>query len=168
MNNHILINQDSGNTEYYTPTNIVNASRNTMGGIDLDPFSSYTANKRVKAENFYSKEENGWDQQWYGNIWMNHPFSRENNKALNYKIEREMCNFKSLCFITFAATSEAWFRPFLKYPQCFLEGRTNYYLPDGTKKTGVTKGSIVTYIGPNIDKFYDNFKDLGEVKVTYK
>lgn len=168
MNNVQLINADSGNTEWYTPKEIVDAARNTMGGIDLDPFSSYTANKRVRAENFYSKEEDGWNQKWYGNIWMNHPFSRKNNKALNYKIEREMCNFKSLCFITFATTSEAWFRPFLKYPQCFLDGRTNYYLPDGTKKEGVTKGSVVTYIGPDVEAFYENFKDLGVIKVVYK
>ncbi len=37
-----------------------------------------------------------------------------------------------LC-ICFAATSEGWFRPWLRRPQCFLHGRT-YYCSDGPDK----------------------------------
>lgn len=40
MKAHRLINQDSGDVEYYTPTEITEAARRVMGGIDLDPFSS--------------------------------------------------------------------------------------------------------------------------------
>ncbi len=49
MNNSQLINQDSGNTEYYTPIEIVDMARDAMGFITLDPFSSVEANERVKA-----------------------------------------------------------------------------------------------------------------------
>lgn len=70
--------------------------------------------------------------------------------------------------ICFAATSEGWFRPLLRYPQCFLHGRTNYMLPDGTRYKGATKGSVITYLGSNLDKFTDVFEKLGTVKVVYK
>ena len=46
---HQLVNQDSGDTEYYTPGFIVEAARRVMGGIDLDPFSSAAANVLVQA-----------------------------------------------------------------------------------------------------------------------
>ncbi len=167
MNPAQLINQDSGDTEYYTPVEIVEAARETMGGIKLDPFSSEAANKRIKAEFFYTVEEDGLKQPWFGNVWMNHPFSREMNTLCIKKLDFEykLKKVKQACCITFAATSEKWFQPLMLYPQCFLSPRTNYFLPDGSKKVGVTKGSVVTYFGDDLDAFVANFKSFGRIKV---
>ena len=79
MNPAQLINQDSGDTEYYTPIEIVEAARAVMGGIDLDPASSETANKQIKAARIFTVETNGLIQEWHGRIWLNPPFSREGN-----------------------------------------------------------------------------------------
>ena len=167
MSNAQLINQDSGNTEYYTPAEIVEMAREVMGGIDLDPFSSEQANKTVKATYYFTKEDCSLMEDWWGRVWMNHPFGRKMNKACVNKLVKEYRLRITLeaCCITFAATSEAWFRPLLKYPQCYIHGRTNYYLPDGTKKKGVTKGSVVTYLGPNVEKFKEVFSRIGTVKI---
>jgi phage N-6-adenine-methyltransferase len=169
MNNSILINQDSGNTEWYTPSEIIEAARKTMGIITLDPFSSVKANETVKASIFMDEYDDPLNKDWKGNVWMNHPFSREMNKLCINKLVNEYKErrVKQACCITFAATSETWFRPLLEYPQCFLHGRTNYYLPDGTKKKGVTKGSVVTYLGNDKESFYEAFKGLGTIKVKY-
>lgn len=169
MKNHQHINQDSGNTEWYTPIDIIEAARQTMGFITLDPFSSAKANENVKASIYFTKDEDGFIKSWKGSVWCNHPFSRENNKRIANKVisEYESGNIRECCMITFAATSESWFKPLLKYPQCFLWGRTNYYDENGNKVKGVTKGSVVTYIGENVECFYENFKHLGEVKVPY-
>lgn len=169
--NHQLINADSGNYEYYTPPEIIEAARTCMGSIDLDPFSSVEANKRVKAKNIFTVEDDGWEQDWYGNMWINHPFSRENNQKLYKKVLDEFVikkNVDQICLITYASTSEAWFYPFMVSPQCFIHGRTNYYLPDGTQKKGVSKGSVVTYIGENVKGFYEAFKHLGTIKIAYE
>ena len=48
-NSATLINQDSGNFEYYTPPFIVEAARAVLGTIDLDPASSRQANLVVRA-----------------------------------------------------------------------------------------------------------------------
>lgn len=166
MNNAQLINQDSGNFEYYTPIEIVNLAREVMGGIDLDPFSSEIANQTVKAQHYFTKDTNGLGYSWNGRVFMNHPFSREMNKSCVVKLleEYKAGRTTQACCITFAATSEAWFRPLLAFPQCFIHSRTNYYLPDGTKKKGVTKGSVVTYLGNNTEKFKDVFSAIGTVK----
>lgn len=71
-------------------------------------------------------------------------------------------------FLCFAATSEGWFQPLLHYPQCFFDGRTNYMLPDGTRYQGATKGSVCTYVGPNVKRFAEVFGKLGTIKVEYR
>ena len=166
MNNATLINQDSGNFEYYTPIKLVEAARLVMGGIDLDPASSYKANELIKSTRYFNEDQDGLTRDWLGNIWLNHPFSRINNPLWINKLisEYENNNIDQACCITFAATSEKWFRPLLEYPQCFIHGRTNYYLFDGTKKKGVTKGCVVTYLGDKIPDFIEVFSQFGTVK----
>jgi len=168
MNDAQLINQDSGDYEYYTPVEIINAAREVMASIDLDPFSSGLANSRIQATFIYDKEHNGLHQKWYGNVWMNHPFSRVMNPLCINKLcsEFRKKNIKQACCITFAATSEKWFQPLMDFPQCYLSPRTNYYLPDGSLKKGVTKGSVVTYLGGKVDEFIEIFDGkFGKVKI---
>lgn len=171
MTNAQLILQNSGDVEIYTPENIIEAARRTMRGIDLDPASSLLANGRVRATRIYTKEDDGLSDlnPWVGRVWLNHPFSREFNKAWVEKAchEHFMKRASAICMICFASTSEAWFRPLLRRPQCFLSPRTNYLRPDGTVYRGVTKGSVVTYFGPDLAAFAREFSPLGEIKIPY-
>lgn len=167
MNNAQLINQDSGDYEYYTQAFIIEAARRTMGRIDLDPACSHDAILRVKALYYYS--EYGLERGWFGNVWLNHPFSREFNKQWIHKLvdSYQLGYITQACCICYASTSEGWFQPLFQYMQCWLSPRTNYLLPDGSLKRGVTKGSVVTYLGNNKQGFYDNFSVYGKVTVPY-
>ena len=168
MESHQLINSDSGNQEWYTPPEIIEAARQCLSIIELDPFSCTKANEVVRAEKYYTKEDNGFALPWDGKkVWCNHPFSRENNSAIANKVDTEYFMGAEIVMITFAATSEKWFKPLLRFPQCFLHGRTNYLDQNGNKVKGVTKGSVVTYLGDNPDEFYEAFKHLGTIKVSY-
>lgn len=169
-----LINQTTGNVEYRTPQNIVEAARLCMGGINLDPASSYAFNHHIKAEAFFGLQKNGsfidgLKEDWHGRIWLNHPFSSYNNARWIAKLveEQEVGNIEAACCITYACTSERWFQPLLKRLQCFPSPRTNYLLPDGTVKQGVTKGSVITYFGNDPDKFACAFADIGIVKIAW-
>lgn len=168
MNAASLINQTSGKVEYYTPAAIICAARATMGSIDLDPFSSAAANERVNAKRIFTVEDDGFAQLWQcGHLWMNHPFGRRYNSSAIAKLVESYLrgDVGEACNITFACTSEAWFQPLLRRPQCFLVPRTNYLLPDGSVLRGVTKGSVVTYFGSNVAGFARNFHPLGVVKL---
>ena len=169
MNNAQLINQTSGEVEIYTPGFIIEAARVALGGfIQLDPASSLEANATVRATDFFTREEDGLKQPWIAEtLWMNHPFSREFNRVWVRKLvlEHMAGNVKRACCITFASTSEEWFRPLMEFPQCFLYPRTNYVLPDGTTYRGVTKGSVVTALGIAVEDFKRAFAGLGKVKV---
>jgi hypothetical protein len=175
MNAASLINQTSGKTDFWTPQPIIEAARRTMGWINLDPASSADANKRVRANSFYTEADDGLSNDWFCKVFLNHPFSRTNNPEWINKLVHEYtttdyrpAKMSEACCITFASTSEKWFKPLLYYPQCFLTPRTDYLLPDGTKLRGVTKGSVVTYLGPNVDRFAEEFKSLGVVKVLHQ
>lgn len=166
IDNHQLINQDSGNVEYYTPSLIIESARWVMGGIDLDPSSCEVANGRVRARRYFGVEHDGLSQDWDGNVWMNHPFSRKGNKLWIQKAvyEYEKGNVEQLCCICFASTSEGWFQPLFRYPQCFLSPRTNYENASGKIVRGVSKGSVVTYMGANAERFKKGFGPLGFIK----
>ena len=72
---------------------------------------------------------------------------------------------EALC-ICFAATSETWFQPLIRnYPVCFLYPRTNYHNSKGRLVKGVSKGSVVFYLGRNVDAFKKVFASLGAVKI---
>ncbi|RIK38014.1 MAG: hypothetical protein DCC55_22510 [Chloroflexi bacterium] len=171
MNNAQLINQTSGTVDYYSPQEIVEAARATMGGIDLDPASSAIANQIVQATKYFDECTDGLRPSltWTGRVWLNHPFSRQENYFWIKKLihHYQAGDIKQACCITFASTSEAWFAPLFAFPMCFLQPRTNYYLPSGAKARGVTKGSVVTYLGPNIDRFARSFANLGAIVVPY-
>jgi hypothetical protein len=60
--------------EHYTPVHFVEAARFVFGGaIDTDPASSAKANETVKARLYYTAQDNGLTQPWYGNVWVNPP-----------------------------------------------------------------------------------------------
>ena len=170
MNPSQLINQSSGNVEIYTPSEIIEAARTAMGGkIELDPASCESANNIVKAVRYFSESENGLSKAWdCRTLWLNHPFSRKGNKLWIGKLIEQWTEDRirlAACCITFASTSEEWFRPLMDFPQCFLWPRTNYLRPDGSTYRGVTKGSVVTYFGRDLQAFKDAFKNFGTVKV---
>jgi len=161
-----LINRTSGTQEYWTPHFITYRVREFFGVIHLDPASSQSANEWVQAREIYTRVEDGLRQRWYGNVWMNHPFGRRENPLWVSKLMGEYMRkhlVEAIC-ITYACTSESWFQPLLQRLQCFLIPRTNYYLPDGSLKRGVTKGSVLTYLGERPDEFRNTFSDLGVVK----
>lgn len=170
-NNAQLINQSSGAVEWYTPRAIIEAARATMGGIDLDPASSRIANQVVQATKYFDECTDGLRPSltWTGRVWLNHPFSRQENYFWIRKLihHYQSGDIEQACCITFASTSEAWFTPLFAYPMCFLQPRTNYYLPSGKKATGVTKGSVVTYLGSNVNRFAAMFDKLGQIVIPF-
>lgn len=65
---------DSGN-EWSTPWHIVMDAATALGirSFDLDPAAT-AAN--AKADRFFTREQDGLRQAWFGTVWLNPPFSR--------------------------------------------------------------------------------------------
>jgi len=60
------VSKNSGENEWYTPVQFIDAARLVMGSIDLDPASSERANETVQATTFYTKEDDGLSKTWCG------------------------------------------------------------------------------------------------------
>lgn len=61
--------------EHYTPKDIIKAVQRSQGVITLDPCSNSFINPNVPAENHYTKEDDGLVKPWFGNVFVNPPFS---------------------------------------------------------------------------------------------
>lgn len=87
-----LINQDSGNVEYYTPDEVLECVHQMFPVIDLDPASNEIANQSVKAKRFFTKEDDALTQDWIAEtVWLNHPFNK-GELACKPKCVKKICN----------------------------------------------------------------------------
>lgn len=63
----------SNSNEHYTPPKVAALSRALLGRIDLDPASSAIANQIIRANSFFTEEQDGLNQEWYGTVFLNPP-----------------------------------------------------------------------------------------------
>lgn len=62
--------------EWYTPNSVIDyVKKQFKGKIDLDPATTEEVARVQEVRNFYTKETNGLDKHWSGNVWLNPPFS---------------------------------------------------------------------------------------------
>ena len=159
---------NSGNNEWYTPAEYIEAARKAMGSIDTDPASNDIANKVVKAEKYYTIETNGLAHDWTGNVWMNPPYSSDLISKFVEKLKEQRVNYNQAIILVNNATETQWFYEIVKIASavCFPKSRVKFYMPDG--KTGAPlQGQAVLYVGDNYEKFISAFGGIGwTAKIT--
>jgi len=103
----------TGNPEWYTPAEYIELAREVMGKIDLDPASNPFAQETVKAEQFYTEDDDGLSQPWWGQVWLN-PLCCAQHKGFIQQIPSQCCtrplfsgmkNFRHFAFSAVAQTS---------------------------------------------------------------
>ena len=176
--------QGGKSNEWYTPARYIEAARAVMGGIDLDPASCELANRIVKATRYYTQKENGLAQEWYGNVWLNPPYSSELStkglgggklrgptdlfvsKLLN---EYAIGNVSQATLLINADTNRKWFQALWNYILCFAHRPVHFYKPDihgdleKDSRNCSFFGSCFVYLGPNEQAFIENFEDFGTI-----
>lgn len=154
--------------EWYTPTEYIEAARGLMGSIDLDPASSKEAQIIVKAGCFYTTEDDGLSQPWFGNVWLNPPYSMPAiEQFVDLAIhEYENGNVTAAVVLTNNSTDTGWFHRIVKYPVCFTRGRIQYWTPD-RPHLATRQGQALFYLGDKVDLFAQLFGNFGVVLVHY-
>ena len=159
---------NSGNNEWYTPSEYIEAARKAMGSIDTDPASNDIANKVVKAKKYYTIETDGLAHDWHGNVWMNPPYSSDLITKFIEKLKEQRGNYEQAIILVNNATETQWFYEIVKIASavCFPKSRVKFYMPDG--KTGAPlQGQAVLYVGNNTEKFISAFGGIGwTAKIT--
>ena len=162
---HQLINSSTSN-EWYTPAPILEAAREVMGVIELDPASNTFANQTVQAKQFYTIEDDGLTKPWYGRVWLNPPYGRtagESNQAMWSKrlvAEYQAGNVAEAILLVNAATGNGWFTPLKDFPICFPDDRIHFYNSE-TEASQPTQSNALVYFGDRAARFVQVFSCFG-------
>lgn len=162
---NVHVSRNSGENEWYTPIKYIELARKVMGSIDLDPASSEAANEIVKAGQYFTMENDGLIQEWFGNVWLNPPYTQplivKFSEAVIEKFESKKIN-QAIVLVN-NATETGWGQKLLKYCSlvCFVNGRIKFI--DKNKKSLGTplQGQMILYFGKNTKKFQEEFKKVG-------
>jgi len=160
------VSHNSGENEWYTPPEYIEAARIVLGGqIDLDPASSVIANRLVKAETFYTKETDGLNKHWSGNVWMNPPYASDLIRQFTSKFAHHVIegDIKTGIVLVNNATETAWFRELINCANAvlFTTGRIKYLDAQGNPKNTPLQGQAFIYFGEKPLAFLFEFKKFG-------
>lgn len=164
------VSANSGENEWYTPPEYIEAARDVMGSIDLDPASCETAQANVKAKRFWTADDDGLSKKWTGNVWLNPPYSKELIGRFAAKVVEESQRFKQAVVLVNNATDTAWFHDLASVASavCFLRGRVKFLDKSGKPANTPVQGQAVLYVGPSVEAFRSRFAAFGFVVVPVR
>lgn len=156
--------QQSLSNEHYTPPEYIEAARAVLGTIDLDPASCDEANEAVKATEYFSEEDDGLNQKWSGNIFLNPPYCGLAGKFIE-KLKKELAESRvvsAIVLVNAHSTDAAWFQ-YLWSAQalCFTDHRIDFKGDDN--RSGSTHGSVFAYFGNDVSAFTEHFQQFGRI-----
>jgi len=166
VSSHQLINSSKSN-EYYTPLEFLDSAREVMGGVDLDPASCAEANANVRAETYYTIDEDGFSKPWAGRVWMNPPYGKDEGESETNQARwvRRACeeyaagNITEAMVLVNAVPGNKWFHPLWEHTVCFVYRRIHFINGSGAP----THSNAVVYLGQNVQKFAEAFGKHGAV-----
>jgi len=164
--------------EWYTPPRVIAAARCVMGGIDLDPASCKEANQIVRAPCYYTKEDDGLMQPWYGRVWLNPPYSYAGKRKgmesgdrphslmkrwiAKLIAEYQAGNIEQAILLTKADPKQNWFAPLWDFPLCFARDRIYFHRPS-LEPEKMMFGTCFVYLGAHEEAFIDAFQKFGRI-----
>lgn len=158
------VGNNSGNSEWYTPQVYVDAVREAMGGIDIDPCSCPAANGVVKAATFYDEADNGLARQWIGRVFVNPPYGDGTVDSFASKLLAELSagHASQAVFLVNNCTETKWFQGLITQADavCFPQGRISFWSLEKKSKSPL-QGQAVIYFGSNAKRFKRAFSRIG-------
>ena len=158
---------NSGNMEWYTPPEIIERARLVMGVIDCDPASTAQANEIIRADCFYTIEDDGLTKPWNGCVWLNPPYGQPEIAQFAEAVVAKYAarEFDQACVLVNNATETNWFQSMLRdcTAVCFLKGRVKFIDCDGNATGAPLQGQALLYFGDDASVLQEHFGDLGVV-----
>ncbi len=161
------VSHNSGENQWHTPPEFIEAARRAMGSIDLDPASSAKANEIVKATRFFTAEQDGLKNKWDADsVFLNPPYSQP---AVSQFAERVAAAFESgeikqAVVLVNNCTETWWFQRMAHVASviCFPRGRLKFLDVHGHPGAPL-QGQAVLYFGEHTEKFIHEFSGFGFV-----
>jgi len=111
--------------------------------FNLDPCAS---KENAKCKEYFTKEDDGLNQDWHGTVFMNPPYGREIGKWVKKAYEESKKGCKVVCLLP-ARTDTKWFHDYC-YPDKWIEfirGRIKF---SGYKYNAPFPSMIVVFVPP--------------------
>jgi len=164
---------DEENDDWYTPTEWVEAARYTLGGIDLDPFTSEKANERVRARQIFTLENSALTNEWDAKtVWMNPPYTRGlvTEACDRFLSQFEKGNFRLGLVLVNNMTDTKWFDRMRRACAAHVEiaGRISFENAAGQRVSGNTRGQVLFLFGSGkyrphaIKRFHERMTSMGQ------
>jgi hypothetical protein len=150
--------------DFYTHPSFIEAAREALGEITLDPASCTEANVVVKATRFYSFHENGLVQDWQGRVWLNPPFGNWTEWAPKAIEEWRSGRIEAMCLLsTTRAITALSFHILVREASALFvaNGRYAFWGPKATATPD--EGHVIFYFGDEPEAFSAAFSELGTV-----
>ena len=157
------VSNNSGENEWYTPPCYIESARRVMGSIDTDPASSEIANKTVRAEVYYTKDNDGLLKEWLGNVWLNPPYGQPFISQFSDAIIEKLPEFDQIIVLVNNATDTQWLHQILDVCDavCFVHGRIKFLDVNSNPVNAPLQGQCIIYIGERYYEFYMEFQKYG-------
>jgi len=156
--------------EWYTPPQVIEAARATMGGIDLDPASCPSANLTIAASAYYSERVNGLDRlnPWLGRIWINPPYGGK-AELFTGRLLSELSPAgevtQAIVLLGSQALVTKWADPAVRRSNAIgvSRGRWEFRPGNGQIISSPAGGSSLLYFGDRVEAFSRHFESLAHV-----
>jgi phage N-6-adenine-methyltransferase len=159
--------QFTGENEWYTPAEYVEAARACLGGIDLDPATSPVAQDTIRAARFFTRDDDGLRHPWPGRIWLNPPYAQPDIARLieNLLGELEAGRAEQAILLTHNYTDTSWFHAAAERSAaiCFTRGRIRFVSATG-ELAAPTQGQAFFYFGSAEWRFLETFGSFGFIR----
>ena len=161
---------------WHTPKALIDAVKELMGGIDVDPASCESAQKRIQAKRYYTQEDDGFKFNWYGKLFLNPDYTDE-YKWFSKAVSEYRCgNVTEGIILTHTIrTYEEWFYLMCSASSaiCLMRGEIKWAVDHALDVAAVERcgedfhpkydrhGNIVFYFGQNVKEFKRIFSNFG-------
>ncbi|SNZ21675.1 DNA N-6-adenine-methyltransferase [Cohaesibacter gelatinilyticus] len=129
--------------DWYTPKYIFDALNIQF---DLDVASPAEGPRYVPAVDFYTKQDNGLAQRWYGTVWMNPPFGHQSTKR---KWLTKFFEHGDGIALMPDRTSAPWWQEFAPKSEAilFVSPKVKFERPDGSLGEQPGSGTVLMALG---------------------
>jgi len=156
--------EGTGKNEWFTPQKYFSLVREALGAIDLDPATHEDAQAMIKATRYFTKADNGLEQEWRGRVWLNPPYAPPLIDQFVAKMiaELQAKHVMAAIMLTHSYTSSSWYQLALSFTDaiCFASERVRFYDLEG-EISSPTQGQTFFYFGAEADKFVRTFRAIG-------
>lgn len=173
------IQHSSRSDRWFTPPWILEKVRVVLGGrIELDPASESEANKYVRAERFFTKEQDGLSQPWEADsIFLNPPGGKAGNESVSVMFwvklmaELKWRAFGHAIFMGFSveqlqSTQGRGCQSMMDFKFCVPKRRIRFLDETGQEQRSPSHSNVIVYVPGRIDSgnhFWDMFNDVGDI-----